>query len=169
MLANSPTHGVKHLLVRHRIARKKIKFRFVRDPPQCFTGMVGLVVTVHSSRPAAERVSSPVATSRSNLLSPPRSPRVLSGKVLPFVSPRGFSGKEIPGVAKAAHNKNGGDGKKKVGDACKEVGDVKAAIPTALKADRANRENRTSKDKLPGVGGVCKKIVPTVSLADLSA
>ena len=131
--------------------------------------MVGLAVTVHSSRPAAERVSSPVATSRSSLLSSFRSLRVFSGKMLPLLSPRSLSDKEKPGAAKAAYNENDGDGNREDGDACKEVGDVNAASPTAPKAGRANRGSRSSEDKLPGVGGLCKKIVPTVSLAELSA
>lgn len=133
------------------------------------------MLTVHSSRPAAERVLSPGATSRCKLLSSPPpsgvfsgklspmlSPRALLGKTSAMLSPRFFSGGETPVVA----YKSGDGDKKEGGDACKEGGDVDAAAPTAPKAGRKSRED---KEKPPGVGGLCNKIVPTVSLADSSA
>lgn len=163
--------------VRLRIEIKKTSnFRFFfRDLAQYFAGMAGLVLTVHSSRPAAERVLSPGATSRCQLLSSPPpsglfsgklspmlSPRVLLGKTSALLSPRFFSGGETPVVAYTS----GGEAQKGGGEARKEGGDADAATPTAPKAGRKSREN---KEKLPGAGGLCKKIVPTVSVADSSA
>ena len=110
--------------------------------PQCFVGMTGLVITVHFSRSAVERISSPAATSRSEVLSPPQSSRVFSRIFWPLMSPRQFGGKTsallsplgfaertTPGVAKAACDQNGGDAKKQDGDVCKEGCDVEVATP----------------------------------------
>lgn len=161
--------------------QKTFESRFVRGPPQCFVGMAGLVITVHYSGSAVERPSS-AAMSRSKVLSPPQSSGVFSGKILrlmsprvflgktpALLSPRGFSRRGIPGVAKAACDQNGDGAMKQGGDACKEGCDVDVATPTFPNASRANRESRTSKDKILGAGGLCKKIVPTMSSGASSA
>lgn len=173
-LANSPTHGVL-LYPSPGGLQKTSELLLVRGRAQGFIGLGGLATTVHFSRSAAERVSSPLATSRSNPFSSPQSSRVLSGKFSPLLSPsvllgktstllspRNFSGRKLSPVAKAAWNKNGGDAKKEDGD----VGTVTLTVP---ETSRASKEIRATKDKLPRVGGHCQKIVPAVSLAELSA